>query len=195
MNELKTLMRPALVSFALLTVITGVLYPLAITGIAQVAMPTQANGSLVVHHGRVIGSRLIGQSFTNPKYFWGRPSATPTFPYNAQASGGSNLGPSNPDWVKTVKERIQALHAANAQATGPVPMELATASASGLDPDISPEAALWQASRVAAARHVPLAAVRRLVMTQVHAPLQGILGLPRVNVLQLNLLLDEMSKR
>lgn len=193
MNELRTLWRPALVSFALLSVITGLLYPLAITGIAQVAMPTQANGSLIEQGGKVIGSRLIGQSFSDPKYFWGRPSATGTYPYNALASGGSNLGPSNPAWVKTVEERMQALRTANPQAAEPVPMDLVTASASGIDPDISPEAALWQAPRVAQVRSLPLAQVLELVRAHTERPILGVLGVPHVDVLELNFALDGLA--
>ncbi|MEW5889883.1 MAG: potassium-transporting ATPase subunit KdpC [Pseudomonadota bacterium] len=194
MIELKTLLRPALVSFALLTVITGLLYPMAVTGVAQILLPEQANGSLIEQNGQVIGSRLIGQAFDDPTYFWGRPSATATLPYNAQASGGSNLGPSNPALVKAVEERIQALRAANPEATGPVPMDLVTASASGLDPDISTEAALWQAPRVAKARGLPLEEVVDLVRAQTRGPTLGLLGVPRTNVLELNLALDRLVR-
>jgi K+-transporting ATPase ATPase C chain len=193
MNELKTLLRPALVSFALLTVITGLLYPMGVTGIAQILLPEQANGSLIKQNGQVIGSRLIGQAFDDPAYFWGRPSATATLPYNAQASGGSNLGPSNPALVKIVEQRIQALRAANPQAKGPVPMDLVTASASGLDPDISIKAALWQAPRVAKARGLPLEKVVDLVRAQARRPILGLLGVPCVNVLELNLALDRLA--
>lgn len=193
MNDVKSLVRPALVSFALLAVVTGLIYPLALTGIAQVALPWQANGSLIENDGKVIGSRLIGQAFTSSKYFWGRPSATSDFPYNALASGGSNLGPSNPALIKTVEERMQALRAANPDAQGPVPMDLVTASASGLDPDISPEAALWQAPRVAKARALPLSVIENLVRTHTAVPLFGLLGAPRVNVLELNLALDRLA--
>lgn len=195
MNDLKSLVRPALVSFALLAVVTGLIYPLALTGIAQVALPWQANGSLIEQDGKVIGSRLIGQSFDDPKYFWGRPSATAPLPYNAQASGGSNLGPSNPALIKTVEERMQALRAANPDAQGPVPMDLVTASASGLDPHISPEAALWQAKRVAKARGLPVPQVVELVRAHSEAPMLGVLGAPRVNVLELNLALDRLARQ
>jgi K+-transporting ATPase ATPase C chain len=194
MNELKALLRPALVSFALLSVITGLLYPMGVTGIAQILFPEQANGSLITQNGQVIGSRLIGQAFDDPAYFWGRPSATATLPYNAQASGGSNLGPSNPALVEVVEQRIQALRAANPQATGPVPMDLVTASASGLDPDISTEAALWQAPRVAKVRGLPLEEVVDLLRAQTRGPTLGLLGVPRVNVLELNLALDRLAR-
>lgn len=193
MNELKTLLRPALVSFVLLSVITGLLYPMGITGIAQILLPEQANGSLIKQNGQVIGSRLIGQAFDDPAYFWGRPSATATLPYNAQASGGSNLGPSNPALVEVVEQRIQALRAANPQAVGPVPMDLVTASASGLDPDISIEAALWQAPRVAKVRGLPLEKVVELVRAQSRRPILGLIGVPYVNVLELNLALDRLT--
>lgn len=193
MNDLKSLVRPALVSFALLAVVTGLIYPLALTGIAQVALPWQANGSLIEQDGKVIGSRLIGQSFDDPKYFCGRPSATAPLPYNAQASGGSNLGPSNPALVEAVQARIAALRAANPEAEGPVPMDLATTSASGLDPHISPEAALWQAKRVAKARGLPVPQVDELVRAQSEAPMLGVLGASRVNVLELNLALDRLT--
>lgn len=194
MNDLKSLVRPALVSFALLAVVTGLIYPLALTGVAQVALPWQANGSLIEQDGKVIGSRLIGQSFDDPKYFWGRPSATAPFPYNAQASGGSNLGPSNPALVEAVQARIAALRAANPEAEGPVPMDLVTASPSGLDPDISPEAALWQAKRIAKARGLPVQQIEELIRVHTETPLLGVLGTPRVNVLELNLALDRLAR-
>ncbi len=193
MNELKSVLRPALVSFALLATLTGLVFPLALTGIAQVAMPWQANGSLIKQDGKIIGSRLIGQDFSDPRYFWGRPSATATLPYNGVASGGSNLGPSNPVLVETVQARLAALRAANPDAKGPVPMDMVTASASGLDPDISPEAAQWQAPRVAKARGLPLAQVVTLVRAHTEQPMLGVLGAPRVNVLELNLALDRLA--
>jgi len=194
MNELKTLWRPALVSFALLMLITGLVYPLAISGIAQVTMPHQANGSLIERNGQVIGSRLIGQAWNDPKYFWGRPSATSPMPNNALASGGSNLGPSNPALVEAVKARIETLRAANPGANGPVPMELATASASGLDPEISPQAALWQVPRVAQARGLRAEDVAALVREHTEQPTLGLIGMPRVNVLELNLALDRLAR-
>lgn len=193
MNELKNLLRPALIVFALLMLITGIVYPLAMTGIAQFTMPRQANGSLIERDGQIIGSRLIGQAWSDPKYFWGRPSATSPMPDNALASGGSNLGPSNPALVEAVKARIETLRAANPGANGPVPMDLVTASASGLDPDISPQAALWQVPRVAKARGLSEQAVADLVERHVQGPTLGLLGVPRVNVLELNLALDRLA--
>lgn len=184
--------RPALVSLALLSVITGVAYPAAVTAIAQLVLPHQANGSLVVKDGRVVGSSLIGQPFDDPKYFWGRPSATSPFPYNAGASSGSNQGPTNPDFIKAVQGRVDALRAADPGNTAPVPVDLVTASGSGLDPHISPAAALYQVSRVARARGLDEVSVRRLVERRIEGRQLGVLGEPRVNVLALNLSLDGM---
>ena len=147
-------LKPALIIFLLLTLITGILYPLLITGIAQLAFPEQANGNLIVHNGNVAGSALIGQPFTSPKYFWGRPSATSPVPYNAGLSSGSNLGPSNPALVEAVKARVKALHAADPSNTLPIPIDLVTASGSGLDPDISVAAAYYQVPRVARERNL-----------------------------------------
>ena len=183
-------LRPALVSFLFLTLITGVAYPLAVTGLAKVAFPSQADGSLIVKDGKVVGSTLIGQPFDDPKYFWGRPSATSPSPYNAAASSGSNLGPTNPALVKAVKERVDALRAADPGNTAPVPVDLVTASASGLDPHISPAAALYQTGRVARARKLDEDAVRALVAKHTEGRQLGFLGEPRVNVLALNLALD-----
>jgi potassium-transporting ATPase KdpC subunit len=182
---MKTLIRPALVLFAALTVVTGVVYPLAVTGIAQLAFPSQANGSLIERDGKVVGSALIGQSFSDPRHFWSRPSATAPAAYNASASGGSNLGPLNPALVDAVKARIAALRAN----TAPVPIDLVTASASGLDPHISRAAADYQAARVARVRNLPLAQVHQLVEQYTQRPWL-FLGEPVVNVLQLNLALD-----
>lgn len=189
-----SLLRPALVLFALLTLITGIFYPLAITGVAQLAFPHAANGSLVVRDGKPIGSELIGQYFDAPKYFQGRPSATSPMPYNAEASGGSNLGPTNPALLQAVRQRVAALRAANPDAVGPVPGDLVMASASGLDPDISPRAAHWQAPRVARARGLPLARVNALIDAQVQGPTLGLFGEPRVDVLALNLALDDATR-
>lgn len=193
MNELKTVLRPALIAFALLMFITGIVYPLATTGIAQLVLPRQANGSLIERDGKVIGSALIGQSWSDPKYFWGRPSATSPMPNNANASSGSNLGPSNPALMDVVKARIASLQAANPDASAPVPMDLVTASASGLDPEISPEAAMWQAPRVAKARGLRPQDVIALIQKYIEPPTFGLLGMPRVNVLELNLALDQLA--
>ena len=189
------LLRPALSLFVLLTVVTGLLYPLAVTGVAQAVFPHQANGSLIVHNGHAVGSELIGQSFTAPRYFWGRPSATAPMPYNGGSSGGSNLGPTNPALIEAVKARVQALREADPGNTAPVPVDLVTASGSGLDPDISRAAADYQAARVARARHLPEAQVRELVDRHTRQPLLGFLGEARVNVLQLNLALDALSQK
>jgi K+-transporting ATPase ATPase C chain len=185
-----SLLRPALVLFALLAALTGLLYPLAVTGAARAAFPDQAAGSLVERDGRVVGSRLIGQNFTDPGHFWGRPSATAPTPYNAAASGGSNLGPSNPALVEAVRGRIAALRAAGADPMAVVPVDLVTASASGLDPHISPAAARYQIGRVARARGLPPERVAALVERHTEAPWAGFLGTPRVDVLALNLALD-----
>ena len=191
------ILRPTLVVFTALTLLTGVLYPLAVTGVGQAAFPQQAAGSLVLQGGKPIGSELIGQSFSAPRYFWGRPSATAPQPYNGAASGGSNLGPLNPALLDAVKARIQALHDANSVAdpdnTAPVPVDLVTASASGLDPHTSPAAALYQIPRVAKARGVEAAQLQALVAQHTEQPLFGFLGEPRVNVLRLNLALDAMQ--
>jgi len=182
--------RVSLILIVLLTVVTGLIYPLAITGIAQMAFPAQANGSLVVKGGHVVGSTLIGQPFDDPKYFWGRPSGTSPFGYNAAASSGSNLSPTNPDLVKAVQGRVDALRAADPGNTAPVPVDLVTASGSGLDPHISPAAALYQASRVARERKFSPDTVRTLVERHTEGRFWGLLGEPRVNVLTLNLALD-----
>ena len=184
------IVRPALVLFVLLSALTGLIYPMAVTGVAKTAFPAQADGSLIVLDGTVVGSKLIGQNFSDPKHFWGRPSATAPQPYNASASGGSNLGPLNPALVDAVKARVEALRAADPGNTAPVPVDLVTASASGLDPDISPAAARYQAARVARVRGVPVGQVNALVASHSQAPLWGLLGEPRVNVLALNLALD-----
>lgn len=184
------MIRQAIVMLLLLTLITGVIYPLLVTGIAQVAFPRTANGSVIEKDGRPLGSALIGQAFTDPKYFWPRPSTTSPFPDNPSSSGASNLGPTNPALTDAVKQRIAALHAADPGNTTPVPVDLVTASASGVDPDISPAAARYQVARVARARGMPVDAVTRLVERATAGRQFGILGEPRVNVLQLNLMLD-----
>ncbi|MGA7593785.1 MAG: potassium-transporting ATPase subunit KdpC [Gallionella sp.] len=185
-------LRPALLSFLLLTLLTGIAYPLLVTGISQVTMPAQANGSLIIKDGRPVGSSLIGQSFSDPRYFWSRPSATGPVPYNASASSGSNLGPTNPALMDAVKARVQALRDADPGNRQPVPVDLVTASASGLDPHISPAAAEYQLARVARMRNLSPDAVRKLVAEHTEPRQFGILGEPRVNVLELNLALDAL---
>jgi potassium-transporting ATPase KdpC subunit len=182
--------RPAIVSLILLSVVTGLAYPAVVTAIAQLVFPRQANGSLIVRDGKVAGSALIGQPFDDPKYFWGRPSATSRFPYNAASSSGSNQGPTNPALYDAVKSRVEALRAADPGNTAPVPVDLVTASGSGLDPHISPAAALYQVGRVAKARKLDESGVRQLVGEHTEGRQLGFLGEPRVNVLTLNLALD-----
>jgi K+-transporting ATPase ATPase C chain len=183
-------LRPALVVFGALTLLCGVLYPAAVTGIGRVAFSHQVDGSLVDAGGKTVGSSLIGQPFAQPGHFWGRPSATTPMPYNAAGSGGSNQGPTNPALLDAVKERIAALRAADPGNRAPVPVDLVTASASGLDPEISVAAAEYQAARVAAARGLPVAQVRALIDRHRQEPVLGFLGEARVNVLALNLALD-----
>lgn len=191
--------RPALVSLLLLTLLTGLAYPLLVTGLAQVIFPHQANGSLIVQNGQVVGSALIGQAFDDPRYFWGRLSATGTFPYNAftaenlTASSGSNYGPLNPALLAMVQSRIDALKAADPNNTLPIPVDLVTASASGLDPHISPAAAAYQLDRVARARGLEVAVVKQLIDRHTQGRDLGVLGEPRVNVLELNLALDNLK--
>jgi K+-transporting ATPase ATPase C chain len=185
-----SVLRPALVVFAVLTALTGVAYPLVVTGIGQAAFPEQAAGSLILRDGKPVGSSLIGQNFSDPKYVWGRPSATGPYPNNATASSGSNQGPLNPALVDAVKGRIEALRAADPGNTAQVPVDLVTASGSGLDPHISVAAAQYQAARVAKARGLPAAQVQQLIEKHTEGRLFGFLGEPRVNVLQLNLSLD-----
>lgn len=188
-------LRPALVLLALFTVLTGALYPALVTALAQAAFPHEANGSLIERDGTVIGSSLIGQPFSDPRYFWGRPSATGPVPYNAAASSGSNQGPSNPALKDAVSQRVGALRAADPSQTDPVPVDLVTASGSGLDPHISPAAAFYQAARVARTRHIPESAVRALVARHTEGRTLGLLGEARVNVLELNLALDGISNK
>ena len=187
---LGTTLRAAVLLFLLLSVVTGLLYPLLITGAAQALFPRQANGSLIERDGQAVGSALIGQTFTEPRYFWGRPSATGPVPYNAAASGGSNLGPTSEPLHTAVRERLAALRAADPGNTAPVPVDLVTASGSGLDPHISLAAARYQIDRVARARGLAPHGVRALVERQAQRPLVPGLGEPRVNVLELNLAMD-----
>lgn len=188
---MKSILRPALVLFAVFTVICGVLYPFAITGIGQIAFADQANGSLVSRAGQPIGSSLIGQAFSSPKYFWGRPSATSPMPNNATASGGSNLGPTNPALIDAVKGRIDALKAADPTNTAAIPVDLVTASASGLDPEISIAGAYYQIGRIARERKMLPEEVRALIDQYRLNQYFGFFGEPRVNVLALNLALDQ----
>jgi potassium-transporting ATPase KdpC subunit len=191
---MNTLIRPAIVLFLIMTVLTGIVYPLAVTGIAQVLFHDEAAGSLVFKDGKPIGSRLIGQSFSDPKYFWSRPSATAPQPYNGLASTGSNLGPLNPALTDAVKSRIDALKAADPTNALPIPVDLVTASASGLDPEISIAAARYQAARVARIRGLEPSAVQALIASHSRGRLLGLLGEPRINVLELNLALDALQK-
>ncbi len=182
--------RPALVLLLVFTALCGFAYPWLVTGAAQAIFPNQANGSLLEREGKAIGSRLIGQPVSNVAYFWSRPSATGPFAYNAQASSGSNLGPTNPALIEAIEGRVKALREADPTNQAPIPVDLVTASASGLDPDISPAAAYYQVARVARARSVDEQVVRGLVGKHVEGRLLGLLGEPRVNVLELNLALD-----
>lgn len=188
---MKHQLRPALTILLSLTILTGWIYPLAVTGLAQLFIADQSNGSLIVRDGKVIGSKLIGQYFDKPEYFWSRPSATLPFPYNAAASGGSNLGPTNPALFEAVNARVAALRDADPDNDSPIPVDLVTASGSGLDPHISPAAALYQVKRVAHKRGLDENTVRALVLRHTEGRLLGFLGEPRVNVLQLNRALDE----
>jgi K+-transporting ATPase ATPase C chain len=186
--------RQALMTLLVFTVLTGLVYPLVVTGIAQLVFPAQANGSLIVQNGQTLGSKLIGQPFDNPKYFWGRLSATGPYPYNAAASSGSNFGPINPALLDAVNARIAALKTADPSNTQPIPVDLVTSSGSGLDPDISVAAALYQLPRVSKARGLSESAVRTLVDKYTRGRQLGFLGEPRVNFLELNLALDGMKK-
>jgi potassium-transporting ATPase KdpC subunit len=190
---MNSILRPAIVLFLIMTVLTGIVYPFAVTGLVQLLFHDQAEGSLLMADGHAVGSRIIGQSFSDPKYFWSRPSATAPQPYNGIASGGSNQGPLNPALTDAVKARIDALKAADPTNTRPIPVDLVTASASGLDPDISIAAARYQAARVARVRGLEPAAVQSLIDAHAHTRLLGFLGEPRVNVLELNLALDALK--
>lgn len=187
---MNAILRPAFVLFVLLSLLTGIAYPLVVTGIGQVAFPRQAAGSLVERGGRPVGSMLIGQSFSDPQHFWGRPSATSPMPNNGGGSSGSNQGPTNPALLDAVKGRIEALRAADPGNKTAIPVDLVTASASGLDPEISIAAARYQAGRIARVRAMPVERVEALIETHASRPLLGFLGEPRVNVLALNLALD-----
>lgn len=187
-------LKPALLLLIALSILTGVIYPLLVTGLAQGLFPHQANGSLIKQDGKIVGSELIGQSFSDPKYFWSRPSATGPVPDNGAASSGSNLGSLNPALEDAVKARIAALKTADPDNTAPIPVDLVTASASGLDPHISPAAAEYQVIRVARLRNLPAKEVRRLVAVHTESRQLGVLGEPRVNVLTLNLALDQPAK-
>jgi K+-transporting ATPase ATPase C chain len=187
------ILRPLVVLFAAMTVITGIAYPAVVTAIAQTVFPHQANGSLIEKDGKPVGSELLGQQFDAPYYFWGRLSATSPNPYNAQNSGGSNLGPTNPALSDEVKGRLSALHDADPSNTMPVPVDLVTSSGSGLDPDISPAAAAYQAGRVAKARGLTVDQVSDLISQYTSGRELGVLGESRVNVLKLNLALDQLK--
>jgi K+-transporting ATPase ATPase C chain len=190
---MKSMIRPAVSLFVVLTVVTGVVYPLAVMGVAQAAFPHQAAGSLIVKDGKTVGSSLIGQNFTDPKYFWGRPSATTPMADNGQGSGGSNLGPLNPALTDGIKGRVDALRAADPGNTAPVPVDLVTTSASGLDPEISVAAALYQAPRIARVRGIAPEVVQGVIARHTEGRLFGLLGEPRVNVLEMNLELQYSS--
>jgi K+-transporting ATPase ATPase C chain len=192
---MKNLVRPAVSLFVLLTVVTGIAYPLLVTGVARVAFPEQAAGSLVVQGGKTVGSSLIGQPFSDPKHFWSRPSATAPMPYNGGSSGGSNQGPLNPALVDAVKARAEALRAADPGNTAPIPVDLVTASGSGLDPHISPAAAAYQAARVARERGLSIDAVRAAIERHTKGRQWGLFGEPRVDVLALNLELEAQGRR
>jgi potassium-transporting ATPase KdpC subunit len=183
--------RPGVTLVIGLTLIVGVIYPFAIAGVGRLAFARQAEGSLLHHNGKLVGSELIGQNFTGPQYFWGRPSATTPQPYNGINSGGSNFGPLNPALIDKVNANAKALRDADPSNNGPIPVELVTASTSGLDPEISPAAALYQAARIARVRNMPIAQIRALIEAHQRHPILGVIGEPVVNVLTLNLDLDE----
>jgi len=185
-----TMIRNSLMSLLVFTILTGIVYPLAVTGIAQAVFPHQANGSIIIKNGKAVGSKLLGQQFDDPKYFWGRLSATTPYPYNGGSSSGSNLGPSNPDLVKVAQARINALHSADPGNDAKIPVDLVTASASGLDPQISPAAAEYQIHRVAQARGLDEAGIRDIIAKNTKGRWLGMIGEPVVNVLELNLALD-----
>jgi len=190
---MKAIFRPVLVSFIVLSLLTGIVYPLAVWGLARMAFPWEASGSLITKDGQPVGSALIGQNFSDPKYFWGRPSATGPFAYNAGASSGSNLGPLNPALIDAVKARVAALRSADPGNTAPVPVDLVTASGSGVDPHISLAAARYQAARVARVRALAPDRLPRLIDSLAEHRTLGFLGEPRVNVLRLNLAVDALK--
>ncbi|MDR3477278.1 MAG: potassium-transporting ATPase subunit KdpC [Gammaproteobacteria bacterium] len=190
MKQLKT----GLVLLLLLSILTGIVYPAVVTGIAQLVFPWHANGSLIWKNDKIIGSELIGQFFSDDKYFWGRPSATTPYPYNAESSSGSNYGPLNPDYLTAVKNRLNQLHQSNPNAGMEVPVDMVTTSASGLDPEISPLAAVYQVSRIAEARKISKDQIMKLVEANIQHRLWGVIGEPRVNILQLNLALDAADR-
>jgi K+-transporting ATPase ATPase C chain len=192
-GSMTTIIRNSLMALLLFTILTGIIYPLAVTGIAQVIFPHQANGSIIIKNGKAVGSELFGQQFEDPKYFWGRLSATSPYPYNGGSSTGSNLGPNNPDLVKAVQVRIDALHAADPGNQAKIPVDLVTASGSGLDPHISPAAAEYQMHRVAKARGLDDAKVRDIVARNTQGRWLRVIGEPVVNVLGVNLALDEQK--
>lgn len=189
------IIRNSLMSLLFFTVITGFIYPLVVTGLAQTIFPSKANGSIVAKNGRAVGSALLGQQFEDPKYFWGRLSATTLYPYNGGASSGSDLGPNNPDLIKAVKTRIQALRRTDPDNMAKIPVDLVTASGSGLDPHISPAAAAFQVQRVAKLRGIETAKVSALVAANTQDRQFGILGEPVVNVLRLNSALDDLGQK
>jgi K+-transporting ATPase ATPase C chain len=192
-TDLTRQLRPTLVIFVAMTLLTGVIYPLVVSGIAWTVFPGAAHGSLIEKDGKVIGSRLIGQPFDGDKYFWSRPSATGPYPYNGGVSSGSNLGPINPALLDAVKQRVADIKAKHPDQKGDVPVDLVTASSSGLDPHISPAAAYYQVERVAGVRNLPVDKIRALVDDHIEGRTLGLLGEPRVNVLELNLALDELK--
>jgi K+-transporting ATPase ATPase C chain len=186
-------LKPAVMLFITFTILTGIIYPAVITGLAQLIFPHQANGSLIIRDGQIIGSELIGQQFNDPKYFWGRPSATIDTPYDASHSGGSNLSAVNPELEKRVQTRIQTLRDADPENIQLIPVDLATSSASGLDPNISVASAEYQAARVARVRDLPIAQMDALIKQYTHNRILGILGERTINVLEINLALDELQ--
>jgi K+-transporting ATPase ATPase C chain len=193
LKELMTQLKLSALFLAIFTLLVGVVYPVGVTLLVPVFFPKQANGSLIVMNGKTVGSELIGQTFDDPKYFWGRPSATSPSTYNAASSGGSNLGPTNPALLDAVKGRVEALRKADPENNAPVPMDLVTTSGSGLDPHISPAAAYYQASRVAKVRKMELKALQDLIDQHIEGRWLGFIGDPRVNVLKLNLALDDLK--
>ena len=190
-----TMIRNAFMSLVVFTILTGLIYPMAVTGISQAIFPDQANGSIIMSNGRPVGSLLIGQQFDDPKYFWGRPSATSPYPYNSASSSGSNLGPNNPDLMKAIQKRVHALHEADPGNTTRIPVDLVTASGSGLDPHISPASAAYQVHRVARLRGIDETIVSALVAANIEERQLGIMGEPVVNVLKMNLALDELCQK